>query len=232
MAGDERSDAGDAARDDAGTGPHLDQPVATAGAPAAAADAAAVLLHGRGGTAEGVVRVAESFARHGVTLVAPQAAKSRWFPHAVGEPVERNEPHLSSALRAVEDALDASREAGVPAERTLLFGVSQGACLASEFAVRRPQRYGGVAVVSGGLLGPTGTARDADGDLAGTPVYVHASEDDPRVPVERVRETARVFESLGGDVSLRVDPGEGHGLSEDGSRAVGAMLDDLLAGSE
>lgn len=58
-------------------------------------------------------------------------------------------------------------EAGIGAERTVLIGFSQGACLTLEFVAHHAQRYGGVA---GGLIGPDGTPRDYSGSLAGPPV--------------------------------------------------------------
>lgn len=216
--------------------PHADQPVVTAGAPASAADAVVVLLHGRGATAQGIVNLAEPVYRHGVTFVAPQAARSRWFPYDSSEPVERNEPHVSSALAAVDRVLEDVRDWGVPLERVVLFGFSQGATLASEYATRAPRRFGGVVALSGGLLGPAGTTRDRDGAtggaLAGTPVFLGVGESDDRVSVDRVRETSAVFRALGGDVTERVYEGVGHEVTDDEFEVVGSLLDDLLTAGE
>lgn len=219
---------------EAGPDPHAGQRVVTAGAPRAAAEVAVVLVHGRGATADGVVNLADSFARHGVALLAPQASRSRWFPFDAGGPVERNEPHLSSAVRAVERALDAAADAGVPPEKTVLFGFSQGAAVVTELLRRRPRRLGGVVVLSGGVVGPDDRATPggddgSPGSLAGTPVFVGSGEADERVPVARVRATADLFRALGGDVTERLYPGLEHGISEEEFAVVRALLDDLLA---
>lgn len=211
------------------SGPHQDQPLVTAGAPLRAADAAAVLVHGRGATADSVVRLAEEFYRHGLALVAPQAERRRWYPKSLLAPVESNEPWLSSGLEAVGDAVGEIRDAGVPTDRTLLFGVSQGACLVSEYAARRPTRYGGVVAASGGLLGPAVRASRYDGSLERTPVLVSGTESDPHVPVERLRETVAVFESLDAGVTERIDAGDGHGASDADLAAAGEMAADCLA---
>ncbi|MFC3478705.1 alpha/beta hydrolase [Halobacterium litoreum] len=216
--------------DGEGPDPHADQPVVSAGAPAAAADAVVLALHGRGATAQGVVNLVEPLYRHGVAVVAPQASRSRWFPHGAGEPVERNEPHVSSALAAVDRTLAEIREWGVPPERVLLFGFSQGACVASEYVARNPQRFGGVAALRGGLLGPVGETRDFAGALDGTPVFLGVGGDDERVDAERIAETAAVFRELGGDVTERVADGVGHAVADDEFEAVGGMLDALLDG--
>ncbi|MCG1002473.1 MULTISPECIES: alpha/beta hydrolase [Halobacterium] len=211
-------------------GPHADQPVVTAGAPASVADAVVVLLHGRGATAQGVVNLAEPLYRHGVTFVAPEAARSRWFPYSAFAPVERNEPHVSSALSAVDGVLDDVREWGIPLTDVVLFGFSQGACLASEYAARNPREYGGVAALSGGLLGEE--VGDYDGSLAGTPVLLGVGDSDPEVPVARVRETAAVFCALGGSVTERAYEDVGHEVTDDEFAVVGSWLDDILSDSD
>lgn len=218
------------------TGPHQDQPLVTGGAPLGVADAAAVLLHGRGGTAEGVVALADEFYRHGLALVAPGAERNRWYPDSFLAPVERNEPWLSSALESVADAVETVTGAGVPPERVVVAGVSQGACVAAEFLARHPWRYGGGAVLSGGLVGPEVDPDRYDWSLDGTPVLVGCSDDDEYVPLERVRETTAVLEGLEADVSERIYEGLGHGANDDElawlAARVDALLSDARAGGE
>ena len=211
------------------TGPHQNQPLVTAGAPLRAADAAAVLVHGRGATADSVVRLADEFYRHGLAFVAPQAERSRWYPNSFLAPVESNEPWLSSGLRAVGDAIGEVNDATVPTDRVLLFGISQGACLVSEFAARNPARYGGVVASSGGLVGPEIAGSQYGGTLEGTPVLVSGTEEDPHVPVKRLRETGAVFGMLDGDVTERIDEGDGHGVSDEDLDTAGEMVDELLS---
>ena len=188
-----------------------------------------VALHGRGATAQGVVNLAEPLYRHGVTFVAPQAARSRWFPHAAFGPLERNQPHVSSALRAVDRVLDDVADWGVPVERVVLFGFSQGASLACEYAARNPQRYGGVVALSGGLLGDTETSREYSGSLDGAPVFLGCGDSDEHVSGERVRETAAAFRSLDGDVTERIYEGVGHEVTDDEFAVTGELLDQMLA---
>ena len=174
-----------------------------------------MLLHGRGATAEGIVALADKFYRHGLALVAPQAERNRWYPDSFLAPTERNEPWLSGGLRAVAEAVEFVEEAGVPRNRTVVAGISQGGCLAAEFLARTPTRYGGAAVLSGGLMGPDVDPTRYDGSLEGTPVLVGCSDDDEYVPLDRVRETAGVFERLDGDVTERIYEGLGHGANDD-----------------
>jgi predicted esterase len=81
-----------------------------------------------------------------------------------------NELWLSSGLVRLAEALVQIAEAGIPPERTILLGFSQGACLALEFAARNARRYGGVVGLSGALIGPDDTPRNFAGSLDGAPV--------------------------------------------------------------
>ena len=200
---------------DSSPGPHQGQPVKHAGAPLRVADAALVLLHGRGATAESILDLADELGVHGVAAVAPQAQYNRWYPQSFLAPLETNEPELSSALHAVDDVVSELVERGVPPDRIVIGGFSQGACLAAEYVARNPRQYGGLVVLSGGLVGPGETGFDHTGDLAGTPVFLGCSDVDPHVPLERVHESRDVFERLGGDVTERVYEGMAHTVNDD-----------------
>ena len=106
----------------------------------------------------------------------------------------------------------------------MLLGFSQGACLASEFALRHPGRYGGIVVFSGGLIGPPGTAWDEPGDFAGTPVFFGCSDVDAHVPRWRVDESAAVFTRMGAATDLRIYPGMGHLVNDDEIAAARAIV--------
>jgi predicted esterase len=75
-----------------------------------------------------------------------------------------------------------------------------------------PQRYGGLAALSGGLVGPPGTRFDHGGDLDGTPAYLACVDSDPHIPVERVYETREVLEPMNADVTEYVRPGGDHSV--------------------
>lgn len=211
-----------------GDGPHAVQPILTAGAPRGAAEAAIVLLHGRGATANGFLGLGDDLNRSGVAYIAPQAARSSWYPYSFMAPIERNEPKLSSALDAVESALDVAANVGVPPAKTVLLGFSQGACLASEYAIRNPQRYGGVVALSGGLIGPDGTDWATGGSFAGTPAFFGCSDDDPHIPELRVRESATELRARDADVTERIYDGVGHTVVADEMDWLRSLADDLL----
>lgn len=213
--------------------PHQGQPLETGGTPLASAEAAAILLHGRGATARGILtELGREIHAAGLALLAPQAAGTTWYPNSFLAPVEENEPGRSSGLRAIEEAIEQAGDAGIPTDRVLVAGFSQGGCLASEYVARTPRRYGGLAALSGGLIGEAVEPADyseADGDLAGTPALLGCSDVDPHIPVERVHETATVLEALGASVDTRIYEGMGHGVNRDELEAVGTLVSSLLA---
>ena len=204
--------------------PHEKQPVETAGQPLAEAEAAMILLHGRGATARSILMLAQELNQPGFAYLAPQAAGYTWYPQSFLAPIEQNEPHLSSALALVGDVLARAAGGGVPGERTILLGFSQGACLATEYAARNAGRYGGVVALSGGLIGPPGTPRDYEGSFEGTPFFFGCSDVDPHIPVERVHESAGVAEGMGAAVTTRIYPGMGHTVNQDELEAVRQMM--------
>jgi len=187
-------------------------PVLETGEPLAKARAAMVLVHGRGATAEDIMTLAADLMHPGFAYLAPQAAGSAWYPNPFTAPLAANEPYLSSALGVLENLLGRI-EATIPAQRIILLGFSQGACLALEFAVRHARRYGGLVGLSGGLIGPAGTPRDYPGSFEGTPAFLGCSDIDPYIEKDRVLEAATVLKQMNSRVTVRFYPGMGHMVS-------------------
>lgn len=212
------------------TGPHQGQPLLVAGEPFGQAQAAMIMLHGRGASAEDILGLSAEFKQPAFVYLAPQAAGYTWYPNSFLAPIASNEPGLSSGLAVIASLLDLLKGHNIPAERTIILGFSQGACLSLEFVARHAHRYGGVVGLSGGLIGPNGTPRDYPGSLDGTPVFLGCSNIDPHIPKARVLESAEIFRQLGGDVTVRLYPGMGHTTNLAEIRFVQGMMAALIAG--
>src|ERR1700674_2801213 len=208
-------------------GPHAGQPVVSAGRPPAETEAAVVLMHGRGATAENILTLVPELDRPDLAYLAPQASGCSWYPYGFMAPLEQNEPGLSSGLAVIGELLGVLGAPGIGAERTMLLGFSQGACLSLEFAARTARRYGSVVGLSGGLIGPPGTLRHYAGSLDGTPVLLGCSDRDPHIRLPRVRETAQVMAALGGRVSEQIYPDMPHTINADELERVRRLLDQL-----
>jgi predicted esterase len=195
---------------------------------------AIVALHGRGATASGILDFATTElvppGAAGIALVAPQARHSTWYPQSFLAPFAENQPWLDSALARVGGLVAEVERAGVPSERIVLFGFSQGACLASEWLARNPRRLGALIAATGGRIGPPGTAFAATGDLAGTPVHLSAGDPDAHVPWRRVEETAANLAAMGAAVTTRREPGFPHAVHPEAAAFARRRLAELLAG--
>jgi len=205
-------------------GPHQNQPVLYGGSPVERAKGAMIMLHGRGEEAREILSLAEQIGEPQFLYAAPQARDSEWYPGGMLDPISGNEPGLTSGLTMIDDLLKGLAALAMPPEQVILFGFSQGACLALEYAVRNPRRYGAVVGLSGGLIGPPDTPRDYEGSLLGTPVFLGCAEDDADIPVERVRETAEALGSLRAEVTTRLYPGLGHAVGDDEIRVVQRLV--------
>ena len=144
-------------------------------------------------------------------------AVGRSEEHGLVDVLEEGHHGLADLLRlhVLERLVTEVIDRGITSRRIVLLGFSQGACLTAEFAIRHPRRYGGVMVLSGGLIGPPGTAWSERGGLASTPVFFGCSNIDPHIPEARVRDSAEVFRRMGADVTARIYPGMGHLVNED-----------------
>lgn len=188
-----------------------------------------VLLHGRGGTADGILDLAQALNAPGVAFFAPQASGNTWYPNRFTAPIASNEPGISSAMAMIADLLRAIVESGIPNERVVLLGFSQGGCLALEYAARHARRYGGIVGLSAGLIGPDGTPRDYAGSFDGTPAFLGCSDVDSHIPLARVSESADVLRRVGAQVDVRIYPGMGHTVNADELDAVRTMLSNVTS---
>src|SRR3982751_3826455 len=210
--------------------PHAGQRVLHAGAPLDTARAAMIMIHGRNAGPENILELSDVFDRPKFAYLAPAAAGGTWYPNSFMAPRELNEPGISSGLAVIESLVGTIIRRGFAAERIMLLGFSQGACLTSEFSIRHPRRYGGVMALSGGLIGPPGTTwDDVTTSLEGTPVFLGCSDVDPHIPAERVRESEAVFRRLGAAVTRKLYPGMGHTVSGDEIEIVQRVMDGVLS---
>lgn len=216
----------------AGGGSHDGQPLYHLGTPLDEAQAVVVLLHGRGATAESILTLVPYLFQSGAAFLAPQAAQQTWYPYSFLAPRQQNEPFLTSALDTVGAVFESVLEQGFTRQQVVLGGFSQGACLASEYAGRHPQRYGGVVAFSGGLIGPESEPLDHSGDLAGTPIFLGCSDVDPHIPLTRVDETADVFSRMQAQVTKRIYPGMEHTVNAEELSLAQALISDLLTGGD
>jgi phospholipase/carboxylesterase len=182
------------------------------GCPLDRAEKALILLHGRGGTAEGMIRLADEFTDESFYVAAPQAPENSWYPNSFLKPVETNEPWLSDSIERIRMLVEKIAVV-IPLNSIYIMGFSQGACLSLEFAARHPGNYGGIAAFSGGLIGDKLSSERYTGTLEAVRIFIGNSDEDPFVPFLRSDESATLLKKMGAEVLYKIYEGMEHTIT-------------------
>jgi len=215
--------------------PHENERLIEYGAALNEAAAVGILLHGRGSSASNIIQLAPDLAPNvggdPIAWLAPQAATSQWYPYRFLEPLERNEPYLSSALKIIDELVDDAAAAGIAAGQVVIGGFSQGACLALEYVARGSRRVGGVFAFAGALIGPPDAERTPLPDLTGVPVFIGCGDMDAHIDIELAERSAQAFRDAGADVDFRRYEGLHHTIVEDELEAAKALITGIRSSS-
>ena len=184
------------------------------GPPITQASKALILLHGRGGTAQNILYLANKLCDDQFYIAAPQATRNTWYPNSFMSEEKLNEPFLSSSIKSIEDLIDQTAR-HIPKNQIYLAGFSQGACLALEISSRSATKYGGIIAFTGGLMGSTVDVGKYHGNFEGTKVFISTGDQDPYIPLIRSQKSKELIEKLGAHVTLKVYKGRDHLVSED-----------------
>jgi glyoxalase family protein len=216
--------------------PHANGELYRAGVPLEQASGVVILLHGRGGPARDILTLSRALAPAHTPLafLAPEGDGNTWYPNSFLVARELNQPFLDSALARVQSIVDLAIAAGIPLNRIVLAGFSQGACLATEFVATHPARYAGLIAWTGGLIGPQGSNLSGSdpahsGSLAGTPALLASSDPDAWVPWQRVEESAKILTAMGAQVTLHRFPDKPHSISGEEIELGRKLIDQAFA---
>ncbi|WP_159438766.1 alpha/beta hydrolase [Alkalispirochaeta americana] len=196
------------------------------------AAAALILLHGRGSGAQQILglgrTIVHSLGRRDLLLLAPHAMRSTWYLPRFAELKDPLDPWLVSARQAVDALITKMTAGGIAREKIFLLGFSQGACLVADRALRIPQRYGGLFILSGASLPPANREEDEPenpaANMEGTPVCIGCSQEDPHIPLARLRATEEALRKASASVETLVYPGAGHTVTPEEMSLVQEIL--------
>ena len=174
-----------------------------------------IMVHGRGGSAEDIMGLAEHLQTSDYALIAPQATNNTWYPYSFLENPKDNEPWLNSALQLIKSIVEEVEAKGIDKSNIYFLGFSQGACLMLEYVARNASKYGGVNALTGGLIGDKIYSENYKGDFEGTPVFIGSSDPDPHVPVHRVHESVNIFREMNASVTEKIYLNMGHTINDE-----------------
>ncbi|MDP1676940.1 MAG: dienelactone hydrolase family protein [Bacteroidota bacterium] len=207
--------------------PHNSSKILMDGVELDKAKAVMIMIHGRGATAESILDIAQYFIVDAVTYIAPQANGGTWYPYSFLMPTEQNEPGITSGLQRISEIVDHVVTSGIPEQKIMLLGFSQGACLSLEWTARSNKKIGAVFGLSGGLIGPNATLRNYSGTLENTSVFLGCSDVDFHIPKERVIESADIFKKLNASVTITLYPNMAHTVNDDEIDQVNSIMRDV-----
>lgn len=189
--------------------------IKTAGKSLKEAKKVLIMLHGRGANASDILGLASHLNVSEHALLAPQAINNTWYPYSFLAQLEQNEPWLSSALDLLKEVVDEVNKQEITNENIYFLGFSQGACLAIEFVTRNADKYGGVVIFTGGLIGDKINLENYSGNFKGTPIFIGTGNPDSHVPIERVNKSVSILKKMNAKVHLQVFEGRPHTISQD-----------------
>ena len=203
-------------KDNTFQGPHQTLPLHQSGANLKEAKSAMIMIHGRGASPESILSLTNEIKhRKEITFYAPEAHGFTWYPYSFLAPLEKNQPELNSAIQSIYNAITAAENAGFSKDKIFILGFSQGACLAAEYVARHPDKYAGIFIFSGGLIGHRINEDSYTGNLQKTPIFIGCSDVDTHIPLQRIHKTDSILSSVNGDVTKVIYPNFGHTINKD-----------------
>ncbi len=193
--------------------------------------AVVILLHGHSQTPEEMGKIALGLDCPNVRYILPRAPQAGWYPKSFLAPFEENQPQVNEAIAHVASLLDAARSK-VPLDRILLGGFAEGACILSEFLVRNPKSYGGLMLLTGGLMDHMAIGKRPGSGLLAVPTYVSGSEIGDEVPVQRIRDTIRTLQAGGALIRSHIFTERPFILSDEEKLEMSKLIIEAIAAAE
>lgn len=205
--------------------------------------ATVIVLHGLGADGSDFVPIAQEL------QLADVGAVRFVFPHAPVMPVTINgglrmrawydllgtetqgrqdEKGLRASVALVEELLARERQQGVPPQRTVLAGFSQGCAMALLTGLRHGHKLAGIAGLSGYLPLAHSTAAERSSANTATPIFLAHGRHDDIVAVERGETSRDALRALGYQVQWHEYP-MGHSVCMEEVADLNAWLLQVLA---
>ena len=137
------------------------------------------------------------------------------IPPAMGRDFAKNTAVFDAWLT---EQIDAS---GVPADRVVLLGFSQGCMVSLQVGPRREDQLGAVLGFSGRLINPERLPKEKKSD---PPILLIHGDADDVVPFASLAEAESGLQAAGLNAETHVSHGMAHGIAPDGLQAAASFL--------
>jgi phospholipase/carboxylesterase len=135
---------------------------------------------------------------------------------------------IRASAASVAELVDREIERGMPSDRIVLAGFSQGGAIALHTALRESRPLAGVLALSTYLPLAATLARERNAANAAIPLFMAHGTDDPVLPLELAENSRRALEALDYTVDWHAYP-MAHSVSMEEIGAIGAWLAALPA---
>jgi len=152
-----------------------------------------------------------------------------WYDILVSDLVRREDESGLRASQAQIEALIAREKArGIPANRIILAGFSQGCAMALQTGLRQPEKLAGLMCLSGYLPLADKTAAERTPASLDTPIFMAHGTADPVVQIPRAEQSRDLLTGLGYKVEWHAYRMQ-HSLCQEEIDDIGAWLKKVLA---
>jgi phospholipase/carboxylesterase len=127
-----------------------------------------------------------------------------WYDIRTAEFVQReDEAGIRESEQTVRDLIAQEHKRGIPSQRVVLAGFSQGGAIALHTGVRYPERLAGIMALSTYLPLADSFTTEAHAANQTVPIFMAHGTEDPIIPIERGRQSADLLKRAGADVMWR-----------------------------
>jgi len=204
--------------------------------------AAVIWLHGLGASGDDFVPVVPHLGVSGVRFVFPHAPvrpvtlnggfpMRAWYDilHMEHSPGRNHPDHIYESVDDISILIEQQVAAGVPEERIVVAGFSQGGAVALHAVVRHPRKLAGGLILSAYELLPGSREAQATAENADTPLFFGHGTHDATVPCDRGMAAAERAREAGHPVDVCTWP-MAHEVCMEELHTIGAWLRDRFDG--
>jgi phospholipase/carboxylesterase len=165
-----------------------------------------IALHGLGDSMAGYTWIPEAIGNPNLNVLlvnAPEAYYTgfAWYDFGLDPAIAA--PGVERSYRLLESLLQSTGEKGFPADRTILFGFSQGCLMSTETAVRYPHRLAGVIGVSGYVHDVHRLLKLASPVAREQKFLITHGSEDPLIPFADAKKDFDILKAAGFQIDFR-----------------------------